>query len=135
MTLWIGTSGWHSRHWCASFDPPTVSAQGWLDFHAQRFATVEINNAFYRRPEVCAFQKTVRSAAGRFRRLGHIQSIPRRGLVPAVAKMVDLGPQPVGAFIRSRIASKSFTLVTPHLAFVSVRRRNRPLTINVVAIV
>jgi uncharacterized protein YecE (DUF72 family) len=49
--LLIGTSGWQYRHWRETFYPKGVAQRRWLEFYAQRFATVESNAAFYRLPE------------------------------------------------------------------------------------
>jgi uncharacterized protein YecE (DUF72 family) len=48
--LYVGTSGWQYRHWRARFYPQGCPQKAWLDYYAQRFATVEINNTFYRLP-------------------------------------------------------------------------------------
>lgn len=48
--LHVGTSGWQYRHWRGRFYPEKLPAREWLDHYAQRFATVEINNTFYRLP-------------------------------------------------------------------------------------
>jgi uncharacterized protein YecE (DUF72 family) len=47
----IGTSGWHYRHWRGPFYPQDLPAQHYLEYYAQRFSTVEINNTFYRVPD------------------------------------------------------------------------------------
>jgi uncharacterized protein YecE (DUF72 family) len=51
MPVLIGTSGWHYQHWRGLFYPRSLPSGKWLELYAQRFATVEINNAFYRLPE------------------------------------------------------------------------------------
>jgi uncharacterized protein YecE (DUF72 family) len=56
MSVLIGTSGWHYQHWKGGFYPPGQPASQWLERYSQRFATVEINNAFYRLPERDAFE-------------------------------------------------------------------------------
>ncbi len=55
MPALIGTSGWHYQHWKGGFYPPGVAASRWLGYYAERFATVELNNAFYRLPEASTF--------------------------------------------------------------------------------
>ncbi len=55
MTVWIGTSGWQYAHWRGRFYPPEVRQPTWLEYFAERFATVESNNAFYRLPEAHTF--------------------------------------------------------------------------------
>lgn len=49
--LLIGTSGWQYRDWRGSVYPVGVPQRAWLECYARRFATVEVNNAFYRLPE------------------------------------------------------------------------------------
>jgi len=56
MPVLIGTSGWHYRHWRGGFYPSSLPARSWLAHYADRFATVELNNAFYRLPETSAFE-------------------------------------------------------------------------------
>jgi uncharacterized protein YecE (DUF72 family) len=46
----IGTSGWHYKHWKGPFYPPDLPASKMLQFYAERFDTVELNNTFYRLP-------------------------------------------------------------------------------------
>jgi uncharacterized protein YecE (DUF72 family) len=48
--LAIGTSGWQYKHWRGRFYPPGLPESRWLEYYAQRFATVEVNNTFYRLP-------------------------------------------------------------------------------------
>jgi uncharacterized protein YecE (DUF72 family) len=48
--VWIGTSGWHYKHWLGAFYPPKTPAAGMLNYYTQFFDTVEINNSFYRLP-------------------------------------------------------------------------------------
>ncbi len=47
----VGTSGWQYRDWRGRFYPAGVPQRSWLEHYASRFATVEVNNAFYRLPE------------------------------------------------------------------------------------
>lgn len=54
--LWIGTSGWQYRDWRESFYPKDLAQRDWLTFYADRFATVELNNSFYRLPEKSSFE-------------------------------------------------------------------------------
>jgi uncharacterized protein YecE (DUF72 family) len=51
----IGTSGWHYDHWRGRFYPVELPKARWLDFYAQRFLTVELNNSFYHLPSETAF--------------------------------------------------------------------------------
>ena len=50
MTLFVGTSGWQYRDWRGVLYPEGCPQRLWLEEYAARFATVELNNAFYRLP-------------------------------------------------------------------------------------
>jgi uncharacterized protein YecE (DUF72 family) len=52
---YIGTSGWHYDHWRSRFYPEKLVKAKWLEFYASHFATVELNNSFYRLPSEAAF--------------------------------------------------------------------------------
>lgn len=49
--IFIGTSGWQYKHWRGPFYPDNLPASKMLDFYAQHFHTVELNNTFYRLPQ------------------------------------------------------------------------------------
>lgn len=49
--VWIGTSGWHYRHWVGSFYPDGLASSGYLAWYAAHFPTVEINSTFYGLPK------------------------------------------------------------------------------------
>jgi uncharacterized protein YecE (DUF72 family) len=51
----VGTSGWQYGHWRARFYPQGVPTARWLEHYAARFATVEVNNTFYRLPAAKTF--------------------------------------------------------------------------------
>lgn len=51
----IGTSGWHYEHWRGLFYPTGLAKSKWLEFYAQHFTTVELNNSFYHLPSEKAF--------------------------------------------------------------------------------
>ncbi len=55
--LLIGTSGWQYKDWRGRFYPPGLPQARWLEYFAGHFATVEINNAFYRLPERDTFAR------------------------------------------------------------------------------
>lgn len=50
MTVFVGTSGWQYRDWRGSFYPEKLPQRLWLEHYVERFATVEVNNTFYRLP-------------------------------------------------------------------------------------
>src|SRR4030042_652993 len=52
---YIGTSGWHYDDWRGLFYPQELAKSKWLEFYAQHFNTVELNNSFYRLPSEKAF--------------------------------------------------------------------------------
>ncbi len=52
----IGTSGWNYDHWQGTFYPEDRdSRQSLLQFYAEHFRTVEVNNSFYQLPTVATF--------------------------------------------------------------------------------
>jgi uncharacterized protein YecE (DUF72 family) len=57
MTIVVGTSGWQYRDWRGRFYPPKLPQRLWLEHYAAAFATVEVNNAFYRLPERDTFAR------------------------------------------------------------------------------
>lgn len=50
MTVHVGTSGWQYSDWRGVFYPERLPQARWLEHYATRFATVEVNNTFYRLP-------------------------------------------------------------------------------------
>ena len=51
MRLLAGTSGYSFKEWKGTFYPAELKADGMLSFYATKFATLEINNTFYRLPK------------------------------------------------------------------------------------
>ncbi len=49
--VWIGTSGWHYKHWLGNFYPEKLPASKMLAHYVQHFDTVELNNSFYHLPK------------------------------------------------------------------------------------
>ncbi len=62
----VGTSGWHYEHWRDRFYPEKLSKDKWLEFYAGHFATVELNNSFYRLPSEPAFATWYHSSPASF---------------------------------------------------------------------
>jgi uncharacterized protein YecE (DUF72 family) len=50
MRMLAGTSGYSYKEWLGRFYPEKLPANAMLRYYAERFATVEINNTFYRMP-------------------------------------------------------------------------------------
>jgi len=57
MGVLLGTSGWQYRDWRGPYYPPGLPQARWLQQYAADFATVEINNTFYRLPKPETFAK------------------------------------------------------------------------------
>lgn len=55
--LYIGTSGWHYKHWRTAFYPTKTATRDWLQHYARYFNTVELNNVFYRFPSEKAVEQ------------------------------------------------------------------------------
>jgi len=53
----LGTSGWQYRDWRGDFYPADLPQRRWLEHFASQFASVEVNNAFYRLPERDTFAR------------------------------------------------------------------------------
>jgi uncharacterized protein YecE (DUF72 family) len=92
--LRIGTSGWQYRSWRGPFYPPERPQREWLEHYAERFATVEVNNAFYRLPERSTFVQWAARTPGDFlvavkmsRYLTHIKRLREPG--EPVARFLD----------------------------------------------
>jgi len=52
MKLLVGTSGFAYKEWKGSFYPEKMKNEEMLGFYSERFQTVEINNTFYRAPNI-----------------------------------------------------------------------------------
>lgn len=55
--FYIGTSGWHYKHWKGNFYPVELKADDHFPFYQKKFDTVEINNSFYRLPSAETFAR------------------------------------------------------------------------------
>jgi uncharacterized protein YecE (DUF72 family) len=55
--IYIGTSGWHYKHWVGDFYPSRFAPEKMLAWYSREFPTVEINNSFYRLPEARIFAR------------------------------------------------------------------------------
>jgi len=53
--IYIGTSGWHYKHW-KDFYPKDIKQSEQLAYLANMFSTVEINNSFYKLPTKETFE-------------------------------------------------------------------------------
>jgi uncharacterized protein YecE (DUF72 family) len=64
--IYIGTSGWHYKHWLGTFYPAGVNAKQQFDYYKQFFDTVEINNSFYKLPPREVFKGWYKSSPRKF---------------------------------------------------------------------
>ena len=93
-TVHIGTSGWHYKHWLGPFYPDKLPASKMLDFYAQHFDTVELNNTFYRLPPLAGLAnwhdsspKNFLFAAKGSRYLTHMKKLTDNG--PGIANFFE----------------------------------------------
>lgn len=64
--IYIGTSGWHYKHWKGTFYPQEIKDAGQFDYYSQYFNTVEINNSFYKLPAPATFRQWKMEAPAKF---------------------------------------------------------------------
>ncbi len=53
--IYIGTSGWHYKHWKGTFYPEKLPVREYMNHYLRFFQSVEINNSFYKLPSVETF--------------------------------------------------------------------------------
>jgi uncharacterized protein YecE (DUF72 family) len=56
MRIRAGTSGWSYKEWKGHFYPEKLAAKDMLRYYAERFPTVEVNNTFYRMPNLTTLE-------------------------------------------------------------------------------
>jgi len=66
MQLLTGTSGFSYKEWLGKFYPEKLPAAGMLRYYAGQFATVEINNTFYRMPAETMLARWAEEVPGSF---------------------------------------------------------------------
>ena len=100
--LRVGTSGWQYRHWKGRFYPTELPTAGWLEYYARFFDTVELNNPFYRQPELRTFERWRRAVPDGFvyavklnRFITHIKRlrIEQDSVERSYGTMAGLGPK------------------------------------------
>lgn len=64
--IYIGTSGWHYKHWKGTFYPRDIPDAEQFDYYSRYFDTVEINNSFYKLPAPKTFREWKDAAPARF---------------------------------------------------------------------
>jgi uncharacterized protein YecE (DUF72 family) len=98
--VWIGTSGWNYPHWTGILYPETLPARKWFEEYTRHFATVELNNTFYRLPPATVFRGWCRRSPDGFifavkanRFITHIKKLsdPGQALEPFAQNVRELG--------------------------------------------
>jgi uncharacterized protein YecE (DUF72 family) len=64
--IFIGTSGWHYKHWLGTFYPAGTNAKQQFGYYTRFFDTVEINNSFYKLPPGEVFEGWYKSSPKKF---------------------------------------------------------------------
>ncbi|MFL5744982.1 MAG: DUF72 domain-containing protein [Niastella sp.] len=64
--IYIGTSGWHYKHWIGTFYPSDITAKQQFEHYAKLFDTVEINNSFYKLPPRTVFEGWYKNSPKKF---------------------------------------------------------------------
>jgi len=102
VALHVGTSGWQYQDWRGRLYPVGVPQSRWLEHYAERFATVEVNNAFYRLPEATTFAGWAARTPGDFvvavkasRYLTHVKRLrdPAEPVARLMERAAHLGPK------------------------------------------
>ncbi len=57
LSVQVGTSGWHYKHWKEKFYPLDLDSGEWLAYYQRSFQTVEVNNSFYQLPSTETFDQ------------------------------------------------------------------------------
>ena len=105
MQFFVGTSGYSYPKWKGSFYPEKLPSKEMLSYYAQHFSTVEMNNTFYRMPEVDDLKSWATRVPAEFRftlkaprkithirRLKNAQDETRQFLKAAAALKARRGP-------------------------------------------
>jgi uncharacterized protein YecE (DUF72 family) len=66
FSLHIGTSGWHYKHWVGNFYPAKTPASRMFGLYVEHFDTVELNNSFYKLPNMETFREWRDAAPSNF---------------------------------------------------------------------
>lgn len=64
--IYIGTSGWHYKHWKGTFYPADIKDSLQFEEYKKYFSSVEINNSFYRLPTPETFEMWRKSTPRNF---------------------------------------------------------------------
>jgi uncharacterized protein YecE (DUF72 family) len=64
--IYVGTSGWNYKHWKGNFYPEDLKQTEWLKYYSDRLKSVEINNSFYRLPDIKTFNSWTKDTPSDF---------------------------------------------------------------------
>lgn len=64
--IYAGTSGWNYKHWKENFYPEDLKQKEWLKYYSERLKSVEINNSFYRLPDIKTFNTWAKETPANF---------------------------------------------------------------------
>ena len=103
LNIRIGCSGWQYQHWRGDFYPAELPQSRWLEYYAERFDTVEINNTFYRLPEAQTF-----AAWGRRAPRGFIYAVKASRYLTHMKKLKEPRDALQRFFTRARRLGASF---------------------------
>lgn len=94
----IGTSGWHYEHWKGVYYPEKLAKSKWLEFYANDFDTVELNNTFYRLANEGTFEKWYSQVPEDF-----IYSVKASRYITHIKKLTDCVEGPANFFERAKL--------------------------------
>jgi uncharacterized protein YecE (DUF72 family) len=92
---YIGTSGWHYKHWSGRFYPTGLKPKDQFLYYQSFFNTVEINNSFYRLPSLETFRKWCAETSENF-----LFSVKASRFITHMKKLKD--PEPALDLLLSR---------------------------------
>jgi uncharacterized protein YecE (DUF72 family) len=85
---YIGTSGWHYDDWRGRFYPEKLAKAKWLEFYADHFNTLELNNTFYHLPSENAFKNWYESSPE-----GFIFAVKANRYITHIKRLKDCGEE------------------------------------------
>lgn len=110
MRFSVGTSGYSYKEWKGTFYPGDLQVNRMLHYYAERFNAVEINNTFYRMPDVSILERWAADAPSDFqfvlkapRQITHVQRL--KGAAGAVSHLIE-----VAAVLKDRLGPLLFQL-------------------------
>jgi uncharacterized protein YecE (DUF72 family) len=84
--VWIGCSGWNYRDWRERVYPKGLPSKKWLEHYATLFRTVEVNNTFYRLPNISAVEGWALQTPGDF-----VFTVKASRYLTHIKRLTDMG--------------------------------------------